>query len=68
MALPVSVLEAKGMGRERGVRGGFYLVTLSTGERVEGGRHRTAIVAASRAHEEVCSDREKGRVRVGAGR
>ena len=67
MALPVSVLEAKGMGRERGVRG-FYLVTLSTGEKVECGRHRTAIVAASRAHEEVYSGREKGRVRVGAGR
>jgi hypothetical protein len=43
-------------------------VTLSTGEKVECGRHRTAIVAASRAHEEVYSGREKGRVRVGAGR
>jgi len=37
MALPASVLEAKDMGRERRVRG-FYLVTPSTGERVEGGQ------------------------------
>jgi hypothetical protein len=71
MALPASVLEAKDMGRERRVRG-FYLVTPSTGERVEGGRHQTAIVAASGAREELCSDREKegrklGRVEEGTG-
>ena len=48
------------------------MVTPSTGERVEGGRHQTAIVAASGAREELCSDREKegrelGRVEEGTG-
>ena len=57
--------------RERRVRG-FYLVTPSTGERVEGGRHQTAIVAVSGAREELCFDREKegrelGRVEEGTG-
>src|SRR6185503_16855954 len=35
MALPASILEAKGMGRERGESGGSFSVTPSTGEGVE---------------------------------
>jgi len=60
MALPASILEAKGMGRERRVRGSF-LVTPSTGEGVEQGQPQTAIAATSGAREELCSGGEKGR-------
>jgi len=50
MALPASVLEAKGMG-ERGESGGSFLVTPGTEEGVERGQPQTAIVATSGARE-----------------
>ena len=58
MALPASVLEAKGMG-ERGESGGSFLVTPSTGEGVEQGQPQTTIAATSGAREELCSGGEK---------
>ena len=71
MALPASVLEAKGMG-ERGESGGSFFVTPNTEEGVERGQPQTAIVATSGAREGPCSDgkregRELGLVEEGMG-
>ena len=57
-ALPTSVQESEGMGRERRVRG-FSFGDSGHRRGLDGGRPRAAIVAAMAARGELCSSRKR---------